>query len=110
MGGEISGEELVYQARSEYVALFGGSVEPELSDTFNLTATVVSKAYDTVDSNLRIVLGTDNATYPYIEGARDWMNLTDWYTLLLEIDVSDSFTATVQMVGDMYRIVAIVKN
>ncbi len=110
LGGEISGEELVYQTRSEYVKLFGGSIEPELSDTFNMTATVVSKAFDTVDSNLRIVLGTDNATYPYLEGARDWMNLTDWYTLLLEIDVSDSFTATIQMVGNMYRIVAIVKN
>jgi len=109
LGGEISGEELVYQTRSKYVELFGGTIEPEPSDTFTMTATVVSKAFDTVDSNLRIVLGTNNVTYPYLEGARDWMNLTDWYTLLLEIDVSDSFTATIQMVGEMYRIVAIVK-
>jgi hypothetical protein len=37
------------------------------------------------------------------------MNLTDWYSLL-NLNVSDSFTATIQQVDDQYRIVAIVKN
>lgn len=109
LGGTISGEELVYSVRSEYVELFGGSVEPESSDTFNLTANVVNKTSYVDGGDSHIVLRTNNATYPYIEGARDWMNLTDWYTLLNEISVNDSFTATIQMVGEMYRIVAIVK-
>ncbi|MBY8998940.1 MAG: hypothetical protein KGD60_14530 [Candidatus Thorarchaeota archaeon] len=109
LGGTISGEELVYSVRSEYVELFGGSVEPEPSDTFNLTANVVNKTSYVDGGDTHIVLRTNNATYPYIEGARDWMNLTDWYTLLNEISVNDSFTATIQMVGEMYRIVAIVK-
>ncbi|MHA1137375.1 MAG: hypothetical protein ACTSSE_12900 [Candidatus Thorarchaeota archaeon] len=110
LGGSLSGEELVYEVRSDYVELFGGVVEEEPADTFSMTATVNSTASDTVDSNMHIILGTNNVTYPYIEGARAWMNLTDWYTLLLEIGVGDSFTATIQKVGDVYRIVAIVKN
>jgi len=108
--GLISGEDFVYEVRSEYVALFGGVIEEKPSDTFNMTASVVSKGSDIVDSNQHIILETDNATIQYVEGARAWMNLTDWYTLLLDIDVSDSFTATIQIVGDVYRIVAIVKN
>ncbi len=110
LGGTLSGEDLVFEVRSDYVELFGGVVEEEPTDTFNMTATVLSIASDTVDSQQHIILGTDNATYPHIEGARAWMNLTDWYTLLLEIGVSDSFTATIQKVGDVYRIIAIVKN
>ncbi|MFW9843911.1 MAG: hypothetical protein ACFFEV_04995 [Candidatus Thorarchaeota archaeon] len=110
LGGTLSGEDLVYEVRSDYVELFGGVVEEEPSDTFNMTATVVSKVTDIVNSNQHIVLETDNATIQYIEGARAWMNLTDWYTLLLEIDVSDSFTATIQVVDGVYRIIAIVKN
>lgn len=110
LGGALSGEELVFEVRSDYVELFGGVVEEEPTDTFNMTATVNSTAFDTVDSQQHVILGTDNATYPHIEGARAWMNLTDWYTLLLEIGVGDSFTATIQKVGDVYRIIAIVKN
>ncbi|MFW9807044.1 MAG: hypothetical protein ACFFFK_09985 [Candidatus Thorarchaeota archaeon] len=110
LGGTLSGESLVYEARSQYVALFGGSIEPEPSDTFSLTATVVNKTSYVDSGDTHIVLKTDNATYTYIEGARDWMNLTDWYTLLNDINVNDSFTATIHIVGDMYRIVAIVKN
>jgi hypothetical protein len=110
LGGTLSGEELVYQTRSAYVELFGGSIEPEPSDTFNLTATVDTKESYVHNGETHIVLGTDNATYPYIEGIVNWMNLTDWYTLLNDIGVNDSFTATIQMVGDMYRIIAIVKN
>ena len=110
LGGSLSGEELVYEVRSDYVELFGGVVEEAPADTFNMTASVVSKVSDIVDSNQHIILETDNATIQYIEGARSWMNLTDWYSLLLDINVSDSFTATIQIVGDVYRIVAIVKN
>jgi len=110
LGGALSGEELVFEVRSDYVELFGGVVEVEPTDTFNMTATVNSTAFDTVDLQHHVILGTDNATYPYIEGARAWMNLPDWYTLLLEIGVFDSFTATIQKVGDVYRIIAIVKN
>jgi len=110
LGGTISGEELVYSVRSAYVELLGGTVEPEPTGTFNLTANVVNKTSYVDNGDTHIVLRTDNATYPFIEGARDWMNLADWYTLLNDIDVSDNFTATILIVGDMYRIIAIVKN
>jgi hypothetical protein len=110
LGGTISGEELVYSVRTEYVELFGGTVEPEPTGTFEMTASVVNKTSYVDGGDTHIVLRTDNATYPFIEGARDWMNLTDWYTLLNDIGVGDSFTATVQIVDDMYRIIAIVKN
>ncbi|MFW9975847.1 MAG: hypothetical protein ACFFDQ_11300 [Candidatus Thorarchaeota archaeon] len=110
LGGTISGAELVYSVRSAYVELLGGTVEPEPTGTFNLTANVVNKTSYVDNGDTHIVLRTDNATYPFIEGARDWMNLADWYTLLNDIDVSDNFTATIQIVGDMYRIIAIVKN
>ncbi|MFW9808978.1 MAG: hypothetical protein ACFFE6_06315 [Candidatus Thorarchaeota archaeon] len=110
LGGTISGEELVHAVRSEYVALFGGSIEPEPAGTFNMTATVVNKTSYVDSGDTHIVLKTDNATYPFIEGARDWMNLTDWYTLLNDIGVGDNFTATLQILGDMFRIIAIFKN
>ena len=110
LGGSISGEELVLAVRIDYVELLGGVVETGPVDTFNMTATVVAKTSDIVNSNQQIILETDNATYRYIEGARAWMNLTDWYSLLLDINVSNSFTATIQKVGSVYRIIAIVKN
>ena len=110
LGGTLSGEDLVFQVRSDYVELFGGVVEGPEVDTFNITASVVSKVTDIVDSNQHIIIETNNATFKYIEGARAWMNLTDWYTLLLDINPADSFTATVHKVGDVYRIIAIVKN
>ena len=110
LGGTISGEELVYSVRTDYVELFGGTVEPEPTGTFEMTASVVNKTSYVDSGDTHIVLKTDNATYPYIEGARAWMNLTNWYTLLNDIGVGDSFTATVQIVDDMFRIIAIVKN
>ncbi len=110
LGGTISGEELVYSVRSAYVELLGGTIEPEPTGTFNLTANVVNKTSYVDGGNTHIVLRTNNATYPFIEGARDWMNLADWYILLNDIDVSDNFTATILIVGDMYRIIAIVKK
>jgi hypothetical protein len=109
LGGTLSGAPLVQTTRAGYVALFGGSIEPELDDAFELTATVTNITSFVYDGDTHIVLGTDNSTYPYIEGTRDWMNLTDWYTLL-NLDVSDSFTAKLQQVDDQFRIVAIVKN
>ncbi|MHA2151534.1 MAG: hypothetical protein ACXAAQ_06085 [Candidatus Thorarchaeota archaeon] len=110
LGGTISGEELVFSVRSDYVELFGGSIEPEPTGTFEMTASVLNKTSYVSGGNTHIVLKSDNVTYPYIEGARNWMNLTDWYTLLNDIGVGDSFTATVQIVDDMFRIIAIVKN
>ncbi len=110
LGGTLSGAELVYSVRSVYVELLGGTIEPEPTGTFNLTANVVNKTSYVDNGDTHIVLRTDNVTYPFIEGARDWMNLADWYTLLNDIDVSDNFTATIQIVGDMYRIIALVKN
>ncbi|MFX1482862.1 MAG: hypothetical protein ACFFCP_06695 [Promethearchaeota archaeon] len=109
LGGIISGEELVYKVRSEYVELFGGTIEPQPAGTFTLNASVVNKTSYVDNGDTHIVLKTDNATYPFIEGARDWMNLTAWYTLLNDINVGDSFTATILVVGDMYRIIAIVR-
>ena len=99
----------MYETRAGYVALFGGSIEPEPEDTFELTATITNITSFVYDGDTHIVLGTDNATYPYIEGTRDWMNLTDWYSLL-NLNVSDSFTATIQQVDNQFRIAAIVKN
>ncbi|TFH09797.1 MAG: hypothetical protein E4H14_03795 [Candidatus Thorarchaeota archaeon] len=110
LGGSISGEELVFQVRSAYVDLLGGVIETGPIDTFNMTATVVAKTTDIVSSNQHIILETDNSTIQYIEGARAWMNLTDWYTLLLNIYPTDSFTATIHVVDGVYRIIAIVKN
>jgi hypothetical protein len=109
LGGTQSGATLVQATRAGYVALFGGSIEPELEDTFELTATVTNITSFVYDGDTHILLGTDNATYPYIEGTRDWMNLTDWYTLL-NLSVSDSFTATIQQVDDQFQIVALAKN
>jgi len=109
LGGTLSGAALVQATRAGYVALFGGSIEPELEDTFELTAAITNVTSFVYDGDTHILLGTDNATYPYIEGTRDWMNLTDWYTLL-NLSVSDTFTATIQQVDEQFRIVAIVKN
>jgi hypothetical protein len=108
LGGSLSGEDLVYAVRSAYVGLFGGSVE-EPSETFNITANVTAKTSFVQNGQQHVLLQTDNATYEFLEGAQAWMNTTDWYTLLF-LNVSDNFTATVLQAGDVYRIVAIVKN
>jgi hypothetical protein len=108
LGGTLSGPTLVQAAREGYITTLGGTVEGP-KDTFNLTATVVNKTQYVEQGNTHIVLGTTNSTYPYIEGARSWMNLTDWYTLL-NLNVSDSFTATIHVVEGQYQIIAIVKN
>jgi hypothetical protein len=109
LGGTLSGAVLVQAARTQYVALFDGAIEPEPEGTLELSAMVVNKTSYVHDGDTHIVIGTDNSTYWYIEGTRDWMNITDWYTLI-SINVSEQFTATIQQVGDQFRIIAFVKE
>ncbi len=109
LGGSLSGEALVRAVRTEYVNLLGGSIEEEPSDTFNITATVNAKASYTKSNEEHIILRTDNSTYEFLEGAPSWMSTADWYTLVF-LDAGDNFTATIQVVGDVYRIIAITKN
>ena len=108
LGGSLSGAALVEAVRTEYVELFGGTVEVE-TDNFNLTATVLSKSEYVDNGDTHIVFGTDNSTYEYIEGALDWMSLESWYTML-DLDVGDSFTASIHIVDGQYRILSITKN
>ena len=107
-GGSLTGAALVEQVRNEYVTLFGGVTEEE-ENGFEITATVVNKSQYVQDGDTHIVLGTDNSTIPYIEGTRSWMRLEDWYTLL-NLQVGDIFTATVQVFEGQYRITAIDKS
>lgn len=109
LGGTTSGEDLVYEVRSDYLALFGGVIEEEPSDSFIITANVTAKTSYVQNGQQHVLLQTNNATYEFLEGAQAWMNTTDWYTLLF-LDVDDNFTATILQVGDVYRIIAIVKN
>ena len=109
-GGTLSGENLVYETRSNYVELFGGSLEPEPTGEFNITASVVDIQEYISDDETHIVLRTDNSTYEFLEGTSVWMDTESWYTLLFDIGVSDSFTATVRVVGGINRIIAITKN
>jgi hypothetical protein len=109
LGGTLSGEALVQDVREKYVNRFGGTVEEEPSYTFEITATIQNKSTYVTDGDTRIVLGIDNSSYWFIEGAKDWMDLTDWY-VLLTADVGDSFTATIQIVGEQNRIVSFSKE
>ena len=109
LGGTLSGEALVQAARHDYIELLGGVVDEGPSDTFNITATIDGKQSFTQDGQEHILLKTDNSTYEYLEGARSWMNTTDWYTLVF-LDVGDNFTATIHVVDGVYRIIAIIKN
>ncbi|MHA1769285.1 MAG: hypothetical protein ACTSV3_05475 [Candidatus Thorarchaeota archaeon] len=110
LGGSLSGGDLVYAVRSDYIALFGGEIEQQAPETFNLTATVDAKESYQQNGETHIVLRTSNSTYRYIEGIPSWMNSTSWYTLLFDIGIGDSFTATIHEVDGVYRIVAIIKN
>jgi len=104
-GGTIWGEDLVRTTREGFVALFGAT----LSDIFELTANVTSTTAFVDNGDTHVLLGTDNSSYLFIEGAKMWMNHTDWYALLT-IEPGESFTATIQIVGEQHRIVAFVKN
>jgi hypothetical protein len=108
LGGTLSGEALVQAVRSDYVALFGGAIE-EPSERFSVTANVTAKTTFVQDGQQHVLLQTDNTTYEFLEGTQAWMNTTDWYTLLF-LGVGDNFTATILQVGDVYRIIAVVKN
>jgi hypothetical protein len=108
LAGALSGEDLVRNVREKYIELFGGTVEEEPSDTFDLTATIVNKTTYVDNGDTHVVLGIDNSSYWYIEGAKDWMELDDWY-VLLSADVGDSFTATIKVIGEQYRIVSFSK-
>jgi hypothetical protein len=105
----LLGADLVQAVREGYIDAVGGEVITEIGDTFELNATIMNITTYVENGDTHIVLGTDNSTYRFIEGARDWMVLDDWYTLL-NLSVSDSFTATIQIVNDQNRILAIVKN
>ncbi|MBD3407401.1 MAG: hypothetical protein GF411_14890 [Candidatus Lokiarchaeota archaeon] len=104
-----TGEDLVKATREQYVALFGGIIDEETDQDFTITANVTNHSSYVYDGNTYIVLGTDNATFPYLEGTRIWMNQTDWYTLL-NLQAGDNFTATVREISGQFRIVAIAKN
>ena len=107
--GALTGAALVQAAREGYVEAVGGEIIEEPTDTYTLTANVTAVSSYVEDGDTHIVLSTTNATYEYIEGARDWMDLSDWYALL-SMEVGDNFTATIQIIGEQYRIVSIVKN
>ncbi len=108
-GGALRGEDLVRIAREGFVEVMGGTIEQPPVDTFNITANVLNKTSYVYDGDTHFVIRTDNSTYEWLEGTRGWMNLTDWYDLL-NIQVGESFTATVNIVNDEYRIITFVKN
>lgn len=107
--GALTGANLVKTVREGYILEVGGELEEEARETFTLIANVTTISSYVEDGDTHIVLGTDNSTYEYIVGAKAWMNLTDWYTLL-SLEVGDEFTATIHIVNDEYRIEAITKN
>ncbi|MFW9849186.1 MAG: hypothetical protein ACFFF4_08595 [Candidatus Thorarchaeota archaeon] len=107
--GSLTGATLVQAVREGYIEEVGGEIVIEPLDTFELTANVTAITSYVENGDTHIVLATTNSTYDYIEGARSWMTLDDWYTLL-NLNVDDNFTATIHVVGDQYRIIAIVKN
>lgn len=108
-GITVTGRELVYAARVGFVESFGGTVEPERTGIFELTADVVNKTSYIYGGNEYIVFGTNNETYPYITAMYDWVNETHWFTVL-NLHEGDNFTATIEHIGEQYRIIAIVKN
>jgi len=108
--GAKGSAELVQITREKYVdaveAFF--NIQPEPTQELILTASVTNVTSYVEGGNTHIVLRTDNSTYEWIEGARAWMNTTDWYTLLT-IEVGDMFTASLGEVDGVFRIVAFVK-
>jgi len=108
-GGALTGAALVQAVREGYIEAAGGEIIVEAEDLFTLTTNIASVTSYVENGDTHLVLGTTNSTYEYIVGAKSWMNLTDWYELL-NLEVGDNFTATVQIVGEEYRIIAIVKN
>jgi hypothetical protein len=107
--GSMTGATLVETVREQYVEAVGGEIIEEPTDTIELTANVTAISTYVEDGDTHIVIATTNATYDYIEGAKAWMTLDDWYALL-SLEVGDNFTATIQVIGEQYRIVAITEN
>ncbi len=109
--GSLSSQELVRQTREGYVdeARTALGMQPEPEDTITLTASVLNITSYVEDGDTHIVLRTDNSTYRWIEGTKAWMNITDWYQLLT-VQPGDTFTATIQVFGSEYRIVAFTKH
>lgn len=106
--GSLTGANLVEAVREGYITAIQESLNIEVeepTDTFQLTASILNKTSYVSAGDTHIVLRTNNATYEWIEGSASWMDIADWYELLTS-NVDDSFTATIQQVGDMYRIVA----
>ncbi|MHA1779796.1 MAG: hypothetical protein ACTSYL_02905 [Candidatus Thorarchaeota archaeon] len=106
-----SGETLVRNVREAYVQAVKDalSVAPEPSSKLTLTANVLNVTSYVDEGSTHILIRTDNATYQWIEGAKNWMALNDWYTLLT-VKVGDNFTATLEQVGNQYRITSFKKN
>ncbi|NWF96228.1 MAG: hypothetical protein HXY34_08795 [Candidatus Thorarchaeota archaeon] len=109
--GSLTGEGLVQQARQGFVntARVALGLEPEPEDTIELSATALNVTSYVESGNTHVVLRTSNSTYTWIEGAREWMPLADWYELLT-VKEGDSFTATIEQIGSQYRIVAFSKS
>jgi hypothetical protein len=107
-GGSLRGADLVKAAREGYVEIMGGTIVEEPTGSFNITATLLNKSSYVYDGDTHFLLRTDNSSYEFLLGTRDWMSLTDWYDLL-NIQEGDSFTATVNVVGEEYRITVFAK-
>ncbi len=106
--GALTGSNLVQAVREGFIEAIGGEIIEEPTDMISLTANVTSINTYVEDGDTHVVLGTTNSTYQYIVGAKAWMNLTDWYTLL-NLQIGDQFTAMLGVVGEEFRITAIVK-
>ncbi len=103
-GGTVTGEVLVRQVREGYVQTVRDALHPS-TGTVELSATVLNISSYVYEGDTHIVLRTDNSTYEWIEGTREWMPLDDWYELL-SVRVGDGFHAVLQQMDDEYRIVA----
>ncbi len=105
-----TGEDLVRNAREAYVQAVRNAlgVEQEAEGELQLEATVLNVTSYVDSGDTHIVLRTDNSTYEWIEGAKQWMPLEDWYELLT-VRPGDRFIATIEQVGGEYRIVAFSK-
>ncbi len=107
--GSMTGSNLVKNVREGYINAVGGTVIEEPTDDYQLVANVTSISSYVEDGDTHFILGTTNSTFQYIVGAKAWMNITDWYTLL-NLQIGDQFTATIHEVNGEYWITAITKN
>lgn len=101
---------MVQQARLSYVDSVRTALgmTPPPGEGITLTATALNVTSYVYGGDTYVLIRTDNSTYPWIEGTRAWMNLTDWYELLT-VKPGDTFRATIQVTNGQFRIVAFVK-